>query len=271
MKNVSFRPAAARAFFSWQFFFLALSFCAKAQSPSSGKTREYIVVKVYHASDSSQLATIDQYLQNSFLPTLTKSGFSRIGAFSAVDIDTAKDKRMYVVVPLSALTQLEKLNAATEQALADSSRSRTYISAAYNQPPYNRMETIVLRTFEGAPQVKASGTKGSWKDKVYELRSYESATEALHANKVRMFNSGEIDLFQRLGFNAVFYGQVIAGSQMPNLMYITSFDNKAARDEHWKSFGSDPQWKEMSAKPEFQHNVSKNTSIFLHPRPYSNL
>ena len=35
---------------------------------------------------------------------------------------------------------------------------------------------------------------------------------------------------------------------MPNLMYMTSFENKAARDEHWKTFGSDPEWKKLKQK-----------------------
>jgi hypothetical protein len=121
------------------------------------------------------------------------------------------------------------------------------------------------------PQVKASGVKGALNERVYELRSYESATEALHQNKVQMFNAGEVQLFERLGFNAVFYGQVIAGSKMPNLMYITSFENKAARDEHWKAFGSDPEWKKMSSDPIYKNNVSHIDITFLRPTSYSKL
>ena len=41
---------------------------------------------------------------------------------------------------------------------------------------------------------------------------------------------GEIILFDRLDFNAVFYGEVISGSKMPNLMYMTTFDNQESRD-----------------------------------------
>jgi len=92
-----------------------------------------------------------------------------------------------------------------------------------------------------------------------------------HENKVEMFNKGEIQLFEKLGFNAVFYGQVIAGGKMPNLMYITSFDNKASRDQHWKTFGSDPEWKVMSALPQYQNNVSKIDITFLTPTSYSKL
>lgn len=87
-----------------------------------------------------------------------------------------------------------------------------------------------------------------------------------------MFNEGgEIPLFKRLGFNAVFYAQVISGSHMPNLMYMTSFDNRAERDAHWKTFSADPEWKRLSALPEYKNTVSKIDIVFLHPTAYSEL
>jgi len=85
-----------------------------------------------------------------------------------------------------------------------------------------------------------------------------------------MFNQGdEIGLFKKLNFNAIFYGEVLAGSKMPNLMYMTSFENKADRDEHWKTFGNDPYWKKLSAMPEYQNNVSHIDISFLYPVEYS--
>jgi hypothetical protein len=85
-----------------------------------------------------------------------------------------------------------------------------------------------------------------------------------------MFNDGnEVALFKRLGFNAVFYAEVLAGSHMPNLMYMTTFNDKADRDRHWTAFSSDPEWKTLVATPEYQHNVSKADILFLHPTVYS--
>lgn len=242
-----------------------------AQKMTSTNGREFIAIRIYHAADSAQLAAIDQYLQASLLPALEKSGFTRTGFFKALDNDTARDKRFYVILPLASLSQLETLNDAAGRTLTGAGPSAAYTKAAYNAPPYTRMETVLLQAFAGWPWVTAPSLKGAANERVYELRSYESATEALHQNKVGMFNAGETDLFQRLGFNAVFYGQVMAGSVMPNLMYMTSFENKASRDEHWKTFGSDPEWKAMSSKPEYQHNVSKITITFLRPTSYSKL
>jgi len=96
------------------------------------------------------------------------------------------------------------------------------------------------------PALSASKLLSPKNERVYELRSYESGSYKIYRNKVHMFNEGgEIDLFDRLGFNAVFYGDVIYGAKMPNLMYMTSFENKKARDEHWAAFGKDPAWKTL--------------------------
>ena len=87
-----------------------------------------------------------------------------------------------------------------------------------------------------------------------------------------MFNEGgEVPLFKRVEFNAIFYAEVINGSHMPNLMYMTSFNNMAERDAHWKLFSADPEWKKLSALPEYQNTVSKNDTVLLNSAEFSEL
>ena len=127
-----------------------------------------------------------------------------------------------------------------------------------------------MKAFKLSPELQKPSLTGARKDRIYELRSYEGATEKLYQKKVHMFNEGnEIALFKRLNFNAVFYAEVLVGSHMPNLMYMTTFENKAERDLHWDTFRNDPEWKVLSAKPEYQHTVSKNDTLFLYPTDYS--
>lgn len=79
-----------------------------------------------------------------------------------------------------------------------------------------------------------------------------------------MFNEGgEIALFKRLNFNALFYSRCIIGAHMPNLIYMTRFENMEARNEHWKTFGNDPEWKKLSSMKEYAGTVSKNETILL--------
>jgi hypothetical protein len=85
-----------------------------------------------------------------------------------------------------------------------------------------------------------------------------------------MFNeAGEIKLFMQLDFNAVFYAEVVSGSTMPNLMYLTTFADMPTHDKRWETFRAHPEWKTMSALPEYQNTVSRSVKLLLHPTDYS--
>ena len=232
--------------------------------------REFYQLTVYHFTTAEQEKMLDNYLQNALLPALHKINISNIGVFKAISNDTAAAKTIYVYYPVK---NLDKINEIPEKLAADNSYQTAgveYLNAPYTAPPYTRMETILLKAFPLAPEMNLPVLKSAKKERVYELRSYESATEKIFKNKVHMFNEGdEIGLFKKLNFNAVFYSEVIAGSKMPNLMYMTCFENKADRDEHWKNFSADPFWKKLSAMPEYQKNVSHIDIIFLRPADYS--
>lgn len=105
---------------------------------------------------------------------------------------------------------------------------------------------------------------------IYELRSYEGATEQLNERKVEMFNEdGEIELFRVLGFQPVFFGEVISGDAMPNLMYMTSFADNTSQEEHWNAFRSSPEWNRMKALERYRNTVSHVDRILLFPTEYS--
>jgi hypothetical protein len=204
------------------------------------------------------------------LPTLHAAGISTIGVFKPIGNDTAADRRVYVFTPFTSLRQWEKIDQETSAKLLAAGGS--YENTAYTAPAYTRQETILLKAFDEMKTLAAPKLSTPKNERVYELRSYEGASEKIFRNKVRMFNAGgEIKLFDRLGFNAIFYSEVLFGAKMPNLMYMTSFANKAEREAHWKAFGADPEWKKLSSLPEYQNNVSHIDITFLHPADYSDL
>ena len=73
-------------------------------------------------------------------------------------------------------------------------------------------------------------------DRIYELRSYQSATEKLYQRKVAMFNEGEAEIFIRLGFQPVFFGEVLSGGDMPRLVYMTTHASSEAQEQNWNAF-----------------------------------
>ena len=247
------------------FFLLLNTLVVHAQ-----KGREFYQLTVYHFTTNEQGTVIDGYLKNALLPALHRQGVKNVGVFKLIANDTAADKRLYVLVPFN---KIDQVNEVTSKLLKDKEylqNGKEYLDAPFNNIPYARMENILLKAFSLAPKMKLPALKGPKTERVFELRSYESGTEKLYRNKVEMFNEGgEIKLFERLNFNAVFYGEVMSGCRMPNLMYMTSFENLEDRDAHWKTFGGDPEWKQLSALPKYQKNVSKIDIYLLHPAEYS--
>ncbi len=249
---------------------LSIIYLTTASAQSGKSSREFYEIKLYHFTTTAQEEILDQYLSEAYIPALHKAGVKSIGAFKPLGNDTAADKRLYVLIPLRSMEQLLTLPQQLQKDAGYTSAAKAYADAVYNNSPYTRMESIILRAFRLAPQSAIPRLKSSKEERVYELRSYESPTEKLYWNKVQMFNEGgEISLFKRLGFNAVFYGEVIAGSRMPNLMYMTSFENLADRNAHWQTFRDDAEWKQLSAKPEYKNNVSGNETILTRPTAYS--
>ena len=231
---------------------------------------EYYQLTVYHFTSNDQEKILDNYLEKALLPALHKNKFENIGVFKPIANDTAADKVIYVYINAKTLDQLAGI---PNQLAADAdykTAAKEYLDAAYNAAPFTRYETILMKSFRLALKMNLPNLKSAKAEHIYELRSYESPTDGMYWSKVKMFNEGdEIGLFKKLNFNAVFYSDVLSGSRMPNLIYMTSFDNMQDRDAHWKAFGESPEWKHLVALPEYQHNVSKADIILMHAAPYS--
>jgi hypothetical protein len=237
---------------------------------ASKPKQQFYEIRIYHIKLSSQSERIDSYLKYAFIPALHRAGFQKIGVFKPVEADTAYGKLIYVFVPLKTVDQYLKLNG---QLLKDKDYQKTgkeFLDAAYNDPPFTRYESILLKAFKDMPQFRAPVFDTPFGQRIYELRSYESSTEAKAAKKIDMFKQGgEITLFESLNFNAVFYGEVLMGSHKPNLMYMTSFRDITTHDEKWKAFGNSPEWKRLSSLEEYKNTVSKANVYLLQPASYS--
>jgi hypothetical protein len=237
---------------------------------SRKETPEYYQLTVYHYNTGDQERLLDNYFQHALIPALHDMEIQSVGVFKTIANDTSANNSLYVFIPVKSLNRIDEINSELMKNEKFRSAGKEYLNVLHNAPAYMRMETIILKAFVLAPVMKLPELSSPKNQRVYELRSYESASERLFRNKVHMFNEGgEMDIFTKLNFNAVFYSEVIAGSHMPNLMYMTTFENMKDRDAHWAAFGSDPDWKQLSSLPEYKNNVSHSDIIFLRPADYS--
>jgi hypothetical protein len=230
-------------------------------------------IRTYLLKSDAQVQATDQYLKDAYLPALHRKGFQHIGVFKPLANDTAAVKKIYVLVTYPSLDSWQKTRAGLEEDPAYREAAKPFAEADTSHLPFLRVETTLLEAFPRhthltKPEIKVNA------ETVYELRSYESPTDRLHLKKVKMFNEGgETGLFRRLGFNAVFYADVLSGCHQPNLMYMIVFENKKAREDHWKAFVGDPEWKKISSDPEYENpiSVSHIDSILMSRTDYSDL
>lgn len=232
--------------------------------------REFYLIQVYHCSTQKQVEHIDAYLKQNYLPFLHANGISKVGVFAPIVNDTASDKRLFVWVPLKSLDMLDKLDQKVEAINPLGNDELIHLENADGSLPYNRIEKILTKSFKFQPTYEKKSDLIKSAARIYEYRSYESATENLHLKKVHMFNEGdEIGLFKKLNFNAIFYSKAIVGARIPNLIYMTSFNNMDDRNAHWKAFGESADWKKLSAMDIYQNTVSMNDTILMTARDYA--
>lgn len=240
---------------------LAITFVSNAQD------REFYQLKIYSFENDSQVEATDSYLKEAFLPALKRQNINNIGVFKP---KADSIKKIYVLIPFQSLSQFEALESQLAKDETYHKSGSAFINASYENPQYQRIESILIKAFVELPMMQPSALDGPRKDRIYELRSYESTSEAIYRNKVDMFNAGgEVALFERLKFNAVFYGEVISGPKMPNLMYMTTHANDESRSANWKNFVESSEWKELSSMDKYQNNVSHIDIDFLYPTEYS--
>ena len=198
---------------------------------------------------------------------MTRADAQLAGAFGNV---IGEDGPYYVT-----LTQYASL-AAMQDVLAKLKTDEVYarelakLSAGAGLP-FVRVESSLLRSFNGMPRVAMPSSAEKHPPRIFELRTYESQTFLTLDRKVGMFNGGEMQIFERLGMRPVFFGETIVGPKQPNLKYMLSYDDLAARDRLWHAFGTDPEWKKLSSEPPLKDAeiVANISNVILRPLAFS--
>jgi hypothetical protein len=148
--------------------------------------------------------------------------------------------------------------------------AREFLGAKAAAPGYERISVSLLGAIAGMPKLEKTDPS---QPRLFNLRVYESHNERAAAKKVEMFEKGEIEIFKRTGLTPVFFASALTGPNLPNLTYLLVFPDDKARKGAWGKFVADPEWKKMSAMPEYADKeiLSRITNLLLTPRDYSEL
>ncbi len=232
---------------------------AQTKSPAILELRYFLC----RNTPDNQRARLSEFLGKITVPAMQRAGAGPIGLFAS---SIAPEAPFFLMVSqhasLSAMEQChDKLK--TDEAFGTAAAA---LVQSVNLP-YQRMEVQLLRGFKGFPAIEVPPGDPSRPARIFELRTYESNTLASLARKIGMFENGEIDIFRKHGLLPVFFGEMIAGPRMPNLTYMVAFDNLAARESNWRSFGTSPEWKKLAATPGLSDGevVSNISNMLLTP------
>lgn len=259
------------------------AFASRLTAEPSAPVRDYYELRCYHLKAGSRLkadanpAALDSYLEHALLPALDQLGVKNVGVFTELDVKketaTATPKPgspVWVLIPHATLESFVHVSATLNNDPAVQKAGAGYLEASKASPAFERIDTWLLLAFAGMPRLEVpSFSRQRTPTRVFEMRDYESHSELKALNKMAMFNDGEITLMKDLGMAPVFFGQALAGPDLPHLRYITSGPDLATHLANWGKFGPDPRWTGMKDQPRYADNVSKNTPRFLTPKPYS--
>lgn len=121
-----------------------------------------------------------------------------------------------------------------------------------------------------APIFAADQPAAAAPERCFEMRTYTAnpgKLEALH----KRFRDHTNALFVKHGITLIGYWTPTDGDAATNtLVYILAYPSRAAREESWKAFQADPDWKAAKAASEVDGALVGNVvSVFLKPTDYS--
>lgn len=257
----------------------ALSRAPLAAAESPNAAREYYELRAYRLKPGASAALLEDYLAKGFIPALNQRGVKNVGVFSEVQVDKKAvtstplaDSPVWVLIPHPSLESFVKIGADLNADASIQAAGAAYLTVPKASPAFDRVDTWLYRAFQGMPRMElAAFSKNRVATRVFEMRDYESHSERAALNKMAMFDNGEIPLMKDLGMSPLFFGQGLAGPNLPHLRYFTGGPDLASHLAGWAKFGPDPRWKAMSADPQYKDNTSKNTARFLTPKEFSQI
>ena len=250
---------------------------AVAASMGAAPGAEYYELRAYRLKPGATHHAIDRYLEHGLVPALAKRGIKNVGVFTELEVDKkavrAKpkaDSPIWVLIPHPTLQSFVEVGMTLNADPAVQKAGAGYLDVPKANPAFDRIDSWLYVAFSGMQKMEMPAfSKSHAPARVFEMRDYESHSELKALNKIAMFNAGEIQVMKELGMSPVFFGQSLAGPNLPHLRYFTGGKDLAAHLGAWGKFGTHPIWVKLKGDPQFQDNTSKNTSRFLTPKPYS--
>jgi len=240
----------------------ALSGQVIANTPQSESGKQIYEWRVYHFKKGGHKNQVDKFYREALIPVLNEMGV-KVGAFG--EYGQTDPPTVYYLLVYESIADYYSVKKALWKDENFLQNAKKYFDNSAESGTYTRFESYLLEAFDAIPQISVPDKNRG----LFELRTYESNNEEAGQRKIKMFNNEELALFDKVGLHPCFFGEILAGPQMPALMYMLWFKDMDERSENWKKFGGSDEWNEMKGRPEYANTVSVVNKIFLVPLDYS--
>jgi hypothetical protein len=204
---------------------------------SAAKSKIY-VVQNYFLKNGPQMVRWHRFMEQAALPELRKWEASRSTYLEAM-VAPHMPQAM-------TITEFESVGhwQSVQSALA---RAAAYVQGfseweAGAEPPYESYSERMLTATAFSPGFSENADGPA---RIFEYRIYQSpAYRQLQLLNERFAGPGAA-IFHRVGVKPILYANALTGDRLPNLTYLTPFENLTAREKAWTAFTADAEWQKL--------------------------
>lgn len=235
---------------------LLLLIFSTANAQLSANEKELVELRTYEVKTDEKMNVLVEYLNQVLAPTLKEKGAREVALFKEIG-DTEPHKLCLMIAhgDIQSFLNSQELHKDTEYV----QRASTYNAIGIENTLYNRIESVLLLSFDRLPKMDALKKSSTF----FELRTYEGYSEDANRRKIDMFNDEELDLFYEVGLHPVFFGEQIIGAQRPSLTYMIQFEDMKEHAVNWQNFRDSEKWKVMSSKEIYADTATKIHKAFF--------
>ena len=206
-----------------------------AEPAAGARGANYYLLETYYLRNSTQGPRINEYMSQGLAPALAQ--FHKGPKIFLEALVAAHMPQFVVVLGFESLGELAAMPARLRGDAACRKAAAAWESGS--EAPYEHYSRVVLKSADYSPDAPPAPAA---KPRIFELRTYHSPTWMQLAALHQRFAGPESRIFHRSGIHPIIFSETLVGPQMPNLTYLTPFEDLAAREKAWDAFGADPEW-----------------------------
>jgi len=230
-----------------------LASAGSAQTSAQSKTRIYMM-ETYYFKQGSQPARFHEYMSKAALPALSK-----VHSGPKLVMDALVGPHTPQTIVILGFQSVQELWAVRGKLNLDQELDKAYQEwQSGPEAPFEQQVNTLLESTDYAHEMVALDPPPG-KPRIFELRVYHSPSYRTLKSLHERFAGPEGKLFHKSGIHPILYSSTVIGPNMPNLTYLTPFEDLATREKAWDTFGSDPEWLKVR-----QDWITKNGQVTTH-------